>query len=175
MPRRKRTKPKVALPHRRRGDDGNDEDGNNNREEDDDDTAVEEEVLSVVRVVLLGLWLLGIGALGFYHLPGMIKDGAPGSRTVNAIYCSAITLATYVVSSSFGCLLCFLFVCFVLKSKERSVLVHSCLCMLLLTADCRFRATFSFLCRYRIGYVSNTIILFCAVFLQYLLACHRLC
>jgi hypothetical protein len=54
----------------------------------------EPKVLSSVRVVLLGAMLLGTGALGFYTLPGMIADNAEGSRLVNSIYCSAITLTT---------------------------------------------------------------------------------
>lgn len=56
---------------------------------------VDQEVaLSTVRVLLLGTFLLGVGAVGFYYLPGMIKDDADGSRFVNSIYCSAITLTT---------------------------------------------------------------------------------
>jgi hypothetical protein len=84
-------------------------------------------VLSPFRVLLLGLLLVGTGAAGFYSLPGrywkprkpqcpclishtsirlatsivpgMIKDDAGGSRLVNSIYCSAITLTTYVSRS----------------------------------------------------------------------------
>jgi hypothetical protein len=54
----------------------------------------EKRVLSPVRILLLGASLLGIGALGFYNLPGMIVEGAKGSRAVNAIYCATITLTT---------------------------------------------------------------------------------
>lgn len=56
----------------------------------------EKQVLSPVRVriLLLGVSLLGIGALGFYNLPGMIVEGARGSRAVNAVYCATITLTT---------------------------------------------------------------------------------
>ena len=53
-------------------------------------------ILSSVRVVMLGLLLLIIGAVGFYYLPGMISSNAKGSKVVNSIYCSAITLTTYV-------------------------------------------------------------------------------
>ena len=54
----------------------------------------EPEVMSTIRVVLLGGIILATGALGFYNLPGMIADDAEGSRLVNSIYCSAITLTT---------------------------------------------------------------------------------
>lgn len=54
----------------------------------------EKQVLSPVRILLLGVSLLGIGALGFYNLPGMIVEGARGSRAVNAVYCATITLTT---------------------------------------------------------------------------------
>lgn len=53
-------------------------------------------ILSSVRVVILGLLLLIIGAVGFYYLPGMIASNAKGSKVVNSIYCSVITLTTYV-------------------------------------------------------------------------------
>ena len=52
--------------------------------------------ISPVRVVLLGILLLFIGTMGFYYLPGMIATNAKGSKLVNAIYCSVITLTTYV-------------------------------------------------------------------------------
>jgi len=55
------------------------------------------EVISPFRVMALGLFLLTIGAVGFYYLPGMIADDASGSRFVNSIYCAAMTLTTYVV------------------------------------------------------------------------------
>jgi hypothetical protein len=54
------------------------------------------DVISPLRVAILGLMLLSTGAAGFYHLPGMIANDAKGSRLVNSIYCSAITLTTYV-------------------------------------------------------------------------------
>jgi hypothetical protein len=57
---------------------------------------IEDGAISSVRVVLLGIMLLTIGAIGFYNLPGMISTDAKGSRLVNAIYCSTITLTTYV-------------------------------------------------------------------------------
>jgi sterol desaturase/sphingolipid hydroxylase (fatty acid hydroxylase superfamily) len=57
----------------------------------DDDTT-----LSSVLVVMLGVLLLIIGAVGFYYLPGMIAINAKGSKVVNSIYCSVITLTTYV-------------------------------------------------------------------------------
>jgi hypothetical protein len=52
--------------------------------------------VSSVRVVLLGIFLLIIGTMGFYYLPGMIVTNAKGSKLVNSIYCSVITLTTYV-------------------------------------------------------------------------------
>lgn len=54
--------------------------------------------LSPLRVLVLGASLLGVGAMGFYNLPGMIAKDAEGSRAVNAVYCAAITLTTYVRS-----------------------------------------------------------------------------
>ena len=53
-----------------------------------------QQILSTVRVLLLGVMLVGTGALGFYNLPGMIKIDADGSRLVNSIYCSVMTLTT---------------------------------------------------------------------------------
>ena len=50
--------------------------------------------VSPVRVAALGAVLLATGATGFYHLPGMIKDDAEGSRIVNSIYCTVMTLTT---------------------------------------------------------------------------------
>jgi len=50
--------------------------------------------VSRVRVSMLGGFLLLLGTLGFYVLPGMIQKDAPGSKLVNAFYCSAITLTT---------------------------------------------------------------------------------
>jgi hypothetical protein len=74
-------------------------------EDDDHNTVVDREILdtdgtqqqddiSPVRVLFLGAMLLATGALGFYTLPGMLADDAQGSRMVNSIYCSAITLTT---------------------------------------------------------------------------------
>lgn len=56
--------------------------------------------ISSVRVVLLGILLLVIGAMGFYYLPGMVATNAKGSKLVNSIYCSVITLTTYVLYAS---------------------------------------------------------------------------
>jgi len=50
--------------------------------------------LSNERVTMLALCIVAIGAAGFYHLPGMIVEDAQGSRLVNSIYCSCITLTT---------------------------------------------------------------------------------
>jgi hypothetical protein len=50
--------------------------------------------LSSQRVVMLGASILTIGTLGFYYMPGMILDGAAGSRLVNAFYCATMTLTT---------------------------------------------------------------------------------
>ena len=54
----------------------------------------DEAPISSIRVVLLGILLLAIGAVGFYNLPGMIATNAKGSKVVNSIYCSVITLTT---------------------------------------------------------------------------------
>lgn len=59
----------------------------------------DEAAISSIRVVLLGILLLAIGAVGFYNLPGMIVTNAKGSKIVNSIYCSVITLTTYVLLS----------------------------------------------------------------------------
>jgi hypothetical protein len=60
-------------------------------------TENDDTVVSSVRVVILGVLLLVIGALGFYYLPGMIAIDAKGSKVVNSVYCSVITLTTYVM------------------------------------------------------------------------------
>jgi hypothetical protein len=52
--------------------------------------------LSWIRVMALGMCLLGTGTVSFRYLPGLLNDSAPGSPWVNAFYCSAITLTTYV-------------------------------------------------------------------------------
>mmetsp|Transcript_39479 Transcript_39479/g.58002 ORF Transcript_39479/g.58002 Transcript_39479/m.58002 type:complete len:195 (+) Transcript_39479:168-752(+) len=46
------------------------------------------------RLIFLGSGLILLGALGFYNIPGMIADDAEGSRLVNSIYCSVMTLTT---------------------------------------------------------------------------------
>ena len=46
------------------------------------------------RVLGLGAVILAAGAAGFHEIPGMIASDAPGSKLVNAFYCSAITLTT---------------------------------------------------------------------------------
>ena len=51
-------------------------------------------VISQIRVILLGLSLLLIGTVGFYFIPGMIADGAQGSKLVNAFYCASVTIMT---------------------------------------------------------------------------------
>ena len=50
--------------------------------------------LSPARVYVLGLLLVGLGAVGFHEIPGMIAEDAEGTKMVNAIYCSVITLTT---------------------------------------------------------------------------------
>ena len=50
--------------------------------------------LSTPRVAAMAIGIVTAGALGFYYLPGMISEDATGSRVVNAIYCSCITLTT---------------------------------------------------------------------------------
>ena len=50
--------------------------------------------LSSTRVTLLGLFLVALGAVGFHEIPGMIAEGAEGSKLVNSFYCSVMTLTT---------------------------------------------------------------------------------
>eukprot|EP00542_Grammatophora_oceanica_P011081 CAMPEP_0194027002 /NCGR_PEP_ID=MMETSP0009_2-20130614/1236_1 /TAXON_ID=210454 /ORGANISM="Grammatophora oceanica, Strain CCMP 410" /LENGTH=210 /DNA_ID=CAMNT_0038665923 /DNA_START=156 /DNA_END=788 /DNA_ORIENTATION=- len=50
--------------------------------------------LAARRVITLGAALVACGFLGFFFLHGMIEDGAPGHKAVNAFYCSVITLTT---------------------------------------------------------------------------------
>lgn len=50
--------------------------------------------ISAVRVNLLGIALVVLGAIGFHEIPGMIADDAEGTRLVNAVYCAIITLTT---------------------------------------------------------------------------------
>lgn len=63
---------------------------------DDGDRNEVDLLISPLRVMMLGMLLLAIGASGFYLLPGMISDDASGSRIVNSFYCSTMTLTTYV-------------------------------------------------------------------------------
>lgn len=53
--------------------------------------------ISKARVALIGSMLVAMGTCGFYYLPGMLVEDAKGSRIVNSIYCSTITLTTYVI------------------------------------------------------------------------------
>jgi hypothetical protein len=53
-----------------------------------------ESKLSTLRVVGLGVALVGFGALGFHQIPGMIAEDAPGNKWINAVYCAVITLTT---------------------------------------------------------------------------------
>lgn len=50
--------------------------------------------ISPGRALFLGLTLLFVGSLGFYHIPGMISEEAKGRRPINALYCAVITLTT---------------------------------------------------------------------------------
>ncbi|CAB9510961.1 Ion channel [Seminavis robusta] len=50
--------------------------------------------VSTARVVALGVTLVCVGALGFHHIPGMIAEDAGGTKWVNAVYCSIMTLTT---------------------------------------------------------------------------------
>lgn len=54
--------------------------------------------LSTARVLIVGATLLTFGTIGFYYIPGMINEevDSPGSHLINAFYCAAITLTTYV-------------------------------------------------------------------------------
>jgi hypothetical protein len=61
---------------------------------DDVTSTCQDETVSSLKVVVLGTILLVIGAIGFYNLPGMIATDAKGTKLVNSIYCSAITLLT---------------------------------------------------------------------------------
>jgi hypothetical protein len=54
----------------------------------------EEKKLSPDRVFMLGCGLIMLGMIGFYTLPGMIVDDAGGSKSINAFYCSIMTLTT---------------------------------------------------------------------------------
>jgi hypothetical protein len=51
-------------------------------------------VLSPDRVVLLGAGIVGFGMIGFYSIPGLIKEDATGSGLVNSFYCAVMTLTT---------------------------------------------------------------------------------
>jgi len=54
----------------------------------------DERKLSPDRVMMLGCGLVMMGMIGFYTLPGMIVEDAGGSKSVNAFYCSVMTLTT---------------------------------------------------------------------------------
>jgi hypothetical protein len=51
-------------------------------------------VLSPDRVVLLGAGIVGFGMIGFYSIPGLIKEDATGFGLVNSFYCAVMTLTT---------------------------------------------------------------------------------
>lgn len=50
--------------------------------------------ISPPRVICLGLALVAFGAIGFHEIDGMIAEDAEGTKIVNSIYCSVITLTT---------------------------------------------------------------------------------
>ena len=50
--------------------------------------------MSSARVIVVGMGLVGVGMLGFYHIPGLMADDVKGDRVINAFYCAAITLTT---------------------------------------------------------------------------------
>ena len=50
--------------------------------------------IDTTKMLGLGLGLVAVAAYGFRELPGMIADGAPGDKNINALYCATITLAT---------------------------------------------------------------------------------
>lgn len=52
------------------------------------------ENLSSIKVSLLGIALLAVTTVGFYNIPGMMDEKASGSRLVNALFCSVMTLTT---------------------------------------------------------------------------------
>jgi hypothetical protein len=58
------------------------------------DASLPEPVLSPDRVMLLGAGIIGFGMVGFYSIPGLIKEEAAGSRLVNSFYCAVMTLTT---------------------------------------------------------------------------------
>ena len=73
--------------------------------DDDDDGLLEElapssarsggeQQMSSARVIVVGMGLVGVGMLGFYHIPGLMADDVKGDRVINAFYCAAITLTT---------------------------------------------------------------------------------
>lgn len=62
-------------------------------------------VVSSSRILLMGMSLVGIGMVGFYYLPGLMKEQDPTtitkegggeveSRWIDAFYCSVVTLTT---------------------------------------------------------------------------------
>ena len=50
--------------------------------------------VSEQRLVVMALVLLSVGTTGFYYLPGLLQEDAPGSRLVNSFYCTVMTLTT---------------------------------------------------------------------------------
>ncbi len=49
---------------------------------------------ALTKVLSLGGLLIAIGTAGFYEIHGMIDADAPGTKLVNAFYCSVSTLTT---------------------------------------------------------------------------------
>ena len=47
------------------------------------------------RLFLLGSSLIAIGTAGFYYLPGMIEADAAGSRLINSIYVSDVSMCMH--------------------------------------------------------------------------------
>ncbi|CAJ1966456.1 unnamed protein product [Cylindrotheca closterium] len=56
--------------------------------------ATTKKILSTHRVISSGAGLILFGMTGFYTIPGMIADGAEGSKLVNSFYCSVMSLTT---------------------------------------------------------------------------------
>lgn len=53
-----------------------------------------EPLLSGPRLLVVASTLVGLGALGFHFIDGMIVEDAGGTPWINAFYCSVITLTT---------------------------------------------------------------------------------
>jgi hypothetical protein len=51
-------------------------------------------IVSRIRIILVGLFLVIVGTVGFYTIPGAIVPQATGSKLINAFYCSVMTLTT---------------------------------------------------------------------------------